>query len=65
MITDTYECSACNPEGAACRVIIKHTDDDMPEHLQGLDKFRNRVCICRSAPDSLTDWRKVSAPAES
>ncbi|MFX4299995.1 hypothetical protein [Pseudosulfitobacter pseudonitzschiae] len=59
MIIDTYECFGCGPDVPRCRISIPHTDDKLPEHLKGRDKFAKRVCICDNQPDILADWRKM------
>lgn len=62
MIIDKYECHGCDgqvPTEFRCKVVIPHTDNKLPQHLKGKDKFKKRVCICDNNPDIMADWQKV------
>lgn len=58
-ILDRYECHGCGSDTPMCMVTIPHTDIGLPEHLQGQDKFKKRVCLADNQPDCMADWRKV------
>ena len=58
-IVDRYECHGCGDTIPPCTVTIPHSDNKLPSHLKGHDKFRKRVCIADNQPDVMTDWRKV------
>ncbi len=59
LIVDKYECYGCGQGMPPCRVTIPHTDDKLPQHLKGQDKFRIRPCVCDNQPKIMVDWQKV------
>jgi hypothetical protein len=49
---EIWECTKC---GSPCRVSISYSDDKLPAHLKGNERFRRRGCPC--AQDT-PEWRK-------
>jgi hypothetical protein len=45
--------------GAPCRVEIETSDDGMPDHLKGVERFRDRVCLTKNAQPFQPKWVRL------
>jgi hypothetical protein len=57
LIIQVWECNVCD-RNFPCRVEIHTSDTNLPEHLKGNERFRNRVCICNEYPTK-PEWKRL------
>ena len=56
---EIWECRACD-SAAPCRIEITYSDDKLPKHLKGNQRFRRQVCLCKETPTPL--WDRIDTP---
>ena len=54
---ERWSCNYCCAEGSPCVVEITSSNNKLPEHLKGRDRFENHVCLCNNS--RITEWKKV------
>jgi hypothetical protein len=51
-----YESWECNSCGAPCRIQIAYSDEKLPKHLKGKERFREKRCFCS---EPFVNWQRV------
>ena len=59
MKKEIWECNEC---GSPCRVELQFSDHELPAHLKGQTRFRNRACPC---DEQVAFWKDVTEQGDS